>query len=193
MGNHTELGALAVFANTPIETTLPTVVAPALSTIALILLLVSGASKILDPSPTTGAMRAAETPGLGLDFQGAWRLRDGRRHPGLVLGGIWLLPAALLYLGFLIFTVVALQQRLPIQSCGCFGSEDTPPTVLHVGFNALSAGVLALMVTTAQTPVPWSASATELTLYLAFGVLGAYLAYLVMALLPRTLHMTATR
>ena len=186
-------GRVPVFANPPIETTLPKVVAPALSTIALILLLVSGASKILDPNPTVGAMRAARLlASVSISrVLGLFELVAGIL--GLVLGGKWLLPAALLYVGFLIFTVAALQQRLPIQSCGCFGREDTPPTVLHVGFNVLSAGVLALMIATAETPVPWSASATELTLYLAFGVIGAYLAYLVLALLPRTLHVTATR
>ena len=76
-----------VFANTPIETTLPKVVAPALSTITLILLLVSGASKILDPNPTTGAMRATRLPAslsisrvLGVSEMVAGTL-------GLVLGG----------------------------------------------------------------------------------------------------------
>jgi hypothetical protein len=182
-----------VFANTPIETTLPTVVAPALSTIALILLLVSGASKIFDPNPTTGAMRAARLPASISISRGLGVFELVAGILGLVLGGIWLLPAGLLYVGFLAFTVAALQQRLPIQSCGCFGRQDTPPTVLHVGFNALSAGVLAIMVATAQLPVPWSESPINLALYLAFGGIGAYLAYLVLALLPRTLQMTATR
>jgi protein-S-isoprenylcysteine O-methyltransferase Ste14 len=42
-------------------------------------------------------------------------------------------------------------------------------------------------------PVPWSGPALEVVLYLLFAILGAYLAYLVMAQLPRTLHPTGTR
>jgi uncharacterized membrane protein YphA (DoxX/SURF4 family) len=185
--------ARLLFANTSLETTLPTVVAPALSTIALILLLGSGAAKILDPDPTTGAMRTARLPASRVMSRSLGLMEITAGAIGIVAGRTWMLPATLLYLGFLVFTTAALQQRLPIQSCGCFGREDTPPTVFHIGFNALCAGVLTFMAVTGQMPVPWSGSLTGLVLYLAFGVIGAFLAYLLLAHLPRTLHVIRTR
>jgi len=58
----------------------------------------------------------------------------------LVLGGVALavsssVVAALVavsYLGFAAVTVVALVRRLPIDSCGCFGRLETPPSWRHL-------------------------------------------------------------
>jgi hypothetical protein len=169
------------------------VVAEAVSAVSLLLLAASGVSKTLDPDPTTGAMRSAGLPAsraisrsIGIDEIAA-------AGAGIALGGVWVGGAALLYLGFLLFTVAAVRRRLPIQSCGCFGREDTPPTMLHVGFNAVSAVALTVVALSSRHPVPWSGPALEVVLYLLFAILGAHLAYLVMAQLPRTLHPTGTR
>jgi hypothetical protein len=41
-----------------------------------------------------------------------------------------------------------------------------------------------------ETALPWAASSVEFGLYVAFSLLGAYLAYLVLSQLPRTFRMT---
>jgi hypothetical protein len=109
---------------------------------------------------------------------------------GLVLGGAWLAVAAALYAGFFVFTLTAVRRQLPIQSCGCFGRDDTPPTWLHVTFNVIASLGLAYLAVLARPAVPWDDPALELTLYLSLSLVGAYLAYLVLSQLPRTLHMT---
>lgn len=46
-----------------------------------------------------------------------------------------------LYAGFLAFVLLALWRSAPITSCGCFGSEDAPPSLGHVAMNATGAAV----------------------------------------------------
>ena len=180
-----------MFALTGRATTLQKVVAQAVSTVALVLLAASGVTKLLDPDPTTGAMTAARLPSSRRVSRGLGLLELAAAGAGLVLAGVWPVVGATLYTGFFLFTLVALHRRLPIQSCGCFGREDTPPTVLHVGFNAISAAALAYLAVLAAPAVPWTGPPAEVALYLAFGLIGAYLSYLVLAQLPRTLHMTS--
>jgi hypothetical protein len=113
---------------------------------------VGGALKLVDPSGTVGAMRA-----LGLP-SGTDRVR--------VLAGIevilgmlaWSVSSrvlaalvALSYAAFLAVTVVALVRKLPIDSCGCLGKLETPPSWRHLV--VLGLGFLgALGVTTDPRP-----------------------------------------
>lgn len=175
------------------RSTLPAVVAQAVSAVALILLTASGVSKIVEPDPTRGAMAAARLPSSRTISRGLGLVEILSGVVGLALGGRWLAPAVVLYLGFLAFTTIAVRQRLPIQSCGCFGREDTPPTTAHIVFNAVAAVSLTVTALMIASPVPWSGPPTELVLYLLFALLGAYLAYLVMAQLPGTLHPTSSQ
>ena len=168
------------------------VVAQAVSAVALVLLAASGLTKLLDPNPTRGAMEAARLPSSLWIARGLGLVEVFAAVVGLGLGGPMLFIPVLLYLGFFVFTLVAVQQRLPIQSCGCFGREDTPPTVLHVAYNATSALALAYIAIMALPSVPWGAPPLEIGLYIAFAVVGAYLAYLLLSQLPRTLQMTST-
>ncbi|HSO50378.1 MAG TPA: MauE/DoxX family redox-associated membrane protein [Acidimicrobiia bacterium] len=167
-------------------------VAQAISAVALALLAASGLAKLLDPDPTRGAMAAARLPSSRWIARGLGALEIAAAVVGLVLAGVWLAPAATLYAGFFLFTLVAVQQRLPIQSCGCFGRDDTPPTVLHVAFNLVSAGALTYSAVMGLPAVPWDAPPLDVLVYLSFALLGAYLAYLLLAQLPRTLNMTTT-
>jgi hypothetical protein len=183
----------SAFAHFGVVATLASVVAPALSTITLILLVGSGISKALRPDPTRGALRAAHLPSSRPVARALGVGEIAAGVVGLLFGALWLAPATLLYLGFLAFTLAAVRRRIPVQSCGCFGAEDTPPTAFHVGFNAVAAGVLALMAVTSQYPVTWSWPRLELALYIGYATIGAYLSYLLLALLPRTFQMTLSR
>ena len=55
---------------------------------------------------------------------------------GLPFGGF---IVAAFYGLFFTFIVIALVRDLPIQSCGCLGRSDTPPTVIHAVANAAAA------------------------------------------------------
>ena len=172
------------------ESTLPWVLAEAVAAVALVLLAASGLSKTYDPDPTRGAMSAAGLPSSRIVARGLGVAEIVAAITGLAVGGPWLAIGAVLYLGFSLFTFAAVQKKLPIQSCGCFGREDTPPTTLHVVFNICSTIALTYLAITGATAVPWSEPPLELALYLSFSLVGAYLAYLVLSQLPRTLKMT---
>jgi uncharacterized membrane protein YphA (DoxX/SURF4 family) len=168
------------------------VVAAAFSTIALALLAASGVSKVIDPDPTRGAMTAAGLPSSLLLSRLLGVLEVVAAVAALTLGGWWAAPSALLYLGFTWFTWAAVRRQIPVQSCGCFGREDTPPTWIHVAYNSVATVALALVVVTGDATVPWSGPLGELALFLGFGLVGGYLSYLLLAQLPRTLRLART-
>ncbi|MGH8916076.1 MAG: MauE/DoxX family redox-associated membrane protein [Acidimicrobiia bacterium] len=168
-------------------------VAQAVSAVALVLLVASGWAKLVDPDPTRGAMKAARLPSSRLVSRVLGLTEIVAAIAGLALGTKWLALAALLYLGFAVFTTAAVRRRLPIQSCGCFGRADTPPTNIHVTFNIVATVALAYLAIATRQVMPWEGPPLELALYLSFSLIGAYLAYLVLSQLPRTLHLTNTR
>ena len=96
-------------------------------------MLVGGAFKLFDPSGTMGALRA-----LGLPVRSeVVRVASAVE---LFLGTLALSVSstvvagfvALSYVVFLVFTVLALARRLPVDSCGCLGRLETPPSWRHV-------------------------------------------------------------
>lgn len=159
----------------------------ALSTISLGLLAASGVAKLVDPHPTAGALEAARLPSHVLIVIGLAVAELAAAITGLTAGGLWLLPAAILYLGFTLFTAWALRARVPLQSCGCFGKEDTPPTAIHLAFNLVATAALAAGALADASPLPWDSGAVEIALVVVFGVVGTYLSYLILAVLPNTL------
>ena len=96
-------------------------------------------------------------------------------------------PALLLYAGFTGFTVWALRRDVPLQSCGCFGKDDTPPTAIHVVYNAVATAALGVAAVTQAAPIDWTNRFSETLLFFAFAVIGSYLSYLLLAELPKTL------
>ena len=105
--------------------------------VAALLLVLAGAQKANDPAPAQGALRALGLPDrrrlvqLGAVAEliiGAGALViDGSVFPALVAAS---------YLAFMVFVLAALRSGTPIESCGCFGREDTPPSLVHVIVNA---------------------------------------------------------
>ncbi len=160
-------------------------VAQAFAAIALGLLGLGGVAKLIDPGPTSGAMRAARLPAsrwtiylLGL-FEVSVALVAG------LMGGwaVWI--AALTYAGFTAFTFAAVRNRIPVQSCGCFGREDTPPDPIHVIYNGVATISLALVAISGSGPINWTLTAGELALYGVFTATGVYASYLLMTRLPQ--------
>lgn len=56
-------------------------------------------------------------------------------------------PYAALYAGFAVFVVVALATGAPLTSCGCFGRDDAPPTLVHLAVDAALAALAVLAAT----------------------------------------------
>ncbi|MEX1044390.1 MAG: MauE/DoxX family redox-associated membrane protein [Acidimicrobiia bacterium] len=114
--------------------------------ITVALLVLSGGSKVRDPEPTRGALRAARLPSSRGAVVG---LAAGEITVGAVALAVGTpfapITVAAFYLGFAGFVSYALLRNLPLQSCGCFGKSDTPPGWMHVGIN-LSAATVALVV-----------------------------------------------
>jgi uncharacterized membrane protein YphA (DoxX/SURF4 family) len=153
--------------------------------IGALLLIASGGSKIGDAAPTKGALRSAHLPATDLVV---WVLGAAEVLAGaaaLVAPGPFpALAVSALYLGFAGFVSVALARHLPLQSCGCFGRSDTPPTIGHVAYNLLMA-VSVPFAAGAPRLVDRIASDASIGLaLLGFSLLGAFLSYLVLARLP---------
>jgi hypothetical protein len=158
--------------------------------LAGLLLALGGAAKALRPVPTAGALRALHLPGPrgGVRVLGAVEVVLGL---AAVLSGARFLLVAVgcFYVAFTLFVLVALRSGTALQTCGCFGSIDTPPSVIHIGLDAglaivcLVAGVKGLPTFTALlADQPWSG--IPMLLLLAVGL---YLAYLLLTALPTTL------
>ena len=160
------------------------VLAGAISAIALTLLGVSGIAKAVSPHSAVIALKALRFPA------NLWVVRTMGVGElviatfGLVQGGIWLLAGALAYVSFGAFVGLALARGLSLESCGCFGARQTPPTVLHIVYNTTAA--IAILVTFAigDVPIPWGAPPIEIFLFVSLTAIGAYLSYLLLVDLP---------
>ena len=113
----------------------PAIAAPYLACTALLGL--AGLAKIARPENTVRALRGAGFPATRTVVRAGATAETGVSVAALVA------PSALTgamvaasYFGFTVFTVLALQMRWPISSCGCFGKPDTIPTKAHAFLNA---------------------------------------------------------
>jgi hypothetical protein len=170
--------------------TLPPVVAQAVAAIALGLLGASGVVKLVDPEPTTGAMSIARLPASNPLSRLLGLVEVVVSVIALAFAGPAMLASAALYSAFTVFTLYALTTRIPLQSCGCFGREDTPPTTIHTVFNATATGALVYLFLTGGVPVDWALPSVELVLYLGFTMVAVYATYLLMTRLPQVLEFT---
>ena len=155
---------------------------------AAALLVVAGVPKVVDPMPLVRALRSTGLPSgrplvralaSGEVLVGAAALAvPGRGTAALV---------CLAYLAFTGFVGLALARGGVLESCGCFGKADTPPTRAHLAVTALLAlAAGALAVAPPGAPV-WTADTLTrpaTTVLIGFAALLAVLARAVMALLP---------
>lgn len=156
---------------------------------AALLLAAAGLAKVRHPADTAIALRRVGLPvpewavrwGAAAEVAvAAWAFTAGRA-PALLV--------ALSYLGFAGFVGLALRRGSPVSSCGCFGKADSPPTVAHVVVNLAAAAAAGWA---AVTPHPGMLDLVRhqpldgAPLVLLLGAT-AYLAYLVVAALPKTL------
>ncbi len=152
----------------------------------------AGAQKLFRPTYTVGALRIMGLPVSPLGVRAGAAAELSVAAGAVVVGGeVASLLVAASYLAFAVFVAVALLRGKPIGTCGCFGRPDTPPRPAHVVLNLAAAGValtvsadhaagLGLLGTLRRQPlggIPFLLLTAAL----------AYLAYLAMTELPRTL------
>lgn len=155
------------------------------------LLALAGAMKIVQPASTAGALRAMALP----SSTPLVRLLGGAEVAIGVIAGVTLWPPALLlvaalYLGFTAFVTAALGAHQPIQSCGCLGRADTPPSVVHVVLDVAAAGV-ALGAAVTDTPslsATVSAQPAAGVPFLLLVAVSVYLCVTAISVLPLTLR-----
>jgi hypothetical protein len=162
--------------------------------IASALLALAGGAKLARPEPTAGALKSVGLPGnrtIALAL-GAGEVLLGA--VALVLGGaVPAIGVAVAYLGFAGFVAVALRTGGAVASCGCFGTEDSPPTMVHlvlnlaaaaVGIGAATAGIGGIPDVLGDQPalgVP----------FVGFVLLGTWFAYLALSVLPTVIPKAA--
>lgn len=115
---------------------------------AAAVLVVTGAFKLARPAATAGAMGE-----LGLPASLALARLLGGVELGTGVGvlawpdtGLFPVPAVgagALYSGFAVFVAVALRRNAMLQTCGCFGALEVPPTATHLALNIAGAAVCA--------------------------------------------------
>lgn len=116
------------------------------------LLVVAGAAKAVRPTDTARALTQA-APAIRLARMALLVRLAAIVECALGVAGI-VLPwppvaaaVALSYLAFAGFVLVAYRRGGPLATCGCFGTPDTPPSIMHVVINvglAASAVVVAI-------------------------------------------------
>jgi hypothetical protein len=111
---------------------------------------------------------------------------------GLMLGGAALGLAALAHLAFLAFTVSSMMRATSLQSCGCFGREDTPPSLIHVIYNGLASAVLA-GAALGDAPIIPVGTPLETSLYVGFAALAGFAVILLLTRLPALLSVMRSR
>jgi uncharacterized membrane protein YphA (DoxX/SURF4 family) len=152
------------------------------------LLAVAGAMKVFRPKYTVGALRAAGLPANSTLVRLLGLAEIGVGIAAIWTGAsLWAAAIGIFYLGFALFVIYALRGGIPIASCGCFGSPDTPPNVGHVVLD-LTATAVALAV--AIDPIgswvglpgvePWTGVA-----FLLFSGATVYLLYAIVNVLPQ--------
>jgi hypothetical protein len=162
------------------------VAAPFLAAAAL--LVVAGGPKIVDPMPLVRALRSVGLP-AGRQLVRAFALAEvalgvaALVHPSRTTA----LLVAAAYAGFTAFVGLALARGGVLESCGCFGTADTPPTRAHAVLTAVLAVAAGTLAVAPPAGAVWSAAVLTrpaTVVLLGFAALLAVLAHAVMAVLP---------
>jgi hypothetical protein len=143
---------------------------------AALLLVVGGATKVVDPSGLVGALAALGWPSSATLVRVGAVAETCLGAATLVVGGRPLaLLVAVSYMGFALFVMAALQAGTPLATCGCIGGVDTPPSPEHVVVDGLLAGgavLAAAMDAPALVEASWPAWPVALVVALAgYGLL----------------------
>lgn len=155
------------------------------------ILALGGLMKIVRPIDTSNALEAVKLPantglvrvmGMLEMTVGATAIATGSRNAAILV--------AAAYLAFTGFVVYAKSEGTPIQSCGCFGRAETPPSLAHIVINLFSAAIAGLIAWQPLSPVTEILAdqpglGIPLVMLVAVGV---YLVYVALTALPVALR-----
>ncbi|MEX0698813.1 MAG: MauE/DoxX family redox-associated membrane protein [Acidimicrobiia bacterium] len=165
---------------------MPVHAGPALALFGL--LAIAGIFKLVSPGATAGALRATRLPSSMLTVRVLGVAEIAVGAAGMVLGSsVAAVAGAIFFGGFAWFVAHALRHRLPISSCGCLGTSDTPPSVVHLVFNL---GAAVSLIACAMFPIgPWGGmdgvSWEQALPFAVFVGVTVYLFYALIAVLPQ--------
>jgi hypothetical protein len=151
------------------------------------LLVVTGAVKVLRPEPTVGALRSVGVHAGRTAVRAGALVEAGVGATVVLVGGVASdVMVAALYAGFSCFLVAALRRGGLVSSCGCAGRPDTPPTWTHLALTSLAAAAAAAAAVAGGhnglLSLSIDAHAVAVLLFAAFTT---WLSWLVLAALPR--------
>lgn len=158
--------------------------------VACALLLVAGCFKIVRPGPTSNALRAVRLPSARVAVRVLGMAEVALGIAAAVTGAAGLAAlVAVAYLAFGAFIALAMRAGSPIQSCGCFGAAESPPSIVHVLGDLALFAVAAAAAVGGLDPLPdilrrQDAAGVPLLLLVA---IGSYLTALVLTELPKAL------
>ncbi len=125
-------------------------------------LLISGVTKLRTPAPASSALRNASLPsayffvrliGAAESAVGTLCLVNPSRTTSFALAGF--------YLSFAGFLTYLLKAKPEVQSCGCMGSREVPPSRLHIGLNVFG-GLVGVCAGVFHAPPLWSVVQADL-------------------------------
>lgn len=162
--------------------------------VTVLVLAAAGSLKTLRPQPTATVIaafplalgdpaRVALARLLGI-FEVAvsiWALTTLSSEAFAVVAGLYVLFAA--------FVLSSLSGSLPVASCGCFGSDDSPPTVGHLVFNAVAAGLASIAASQNMTWSEFDLDVIGSVILLVAVLAGTALSVLALAVLPSVLSL----
>jgi hypothetical protein len=107
-----------------------------------LLLIATGIAKLRSPQDTAVALSMMGFPKLNAIGWGIGAIEIAVGALVLItMNAVALAIQTLLYVGFTVWITVALLRKVPIASCGCLGTPDTPPYWGHLVVDSLAAGV----------------------------------------------------
>jgi hypothetical protein len=161
----------------------PGLLAPFLAAAAVVVL--AGAAKAVRPADTARALRQLSWPGSPLLVRclGAFEVVLGT-VAAITGNRIAAILLAFSYAGFATFVATALRRGGAVNSCGCFGRPDTPPTASHLLVVLAGTAVSAAVAVRPGAGLTAVSGGRGLAVLLLAGI-ATWLAVLSMTLLPR--------
>lgn len=150
-----------------------------------VLLLVAGLPKVADPRDTVRGMRSAGLPSSPALVRALAAVEVLVGLAVLLGPGRWAaLATGLLYAGFTGFVLLALRRGGVVESCGCLGQVDTPPTRGHAAATGLVAAAALILAVAPTEQAWWAAGAGPATVTVLAAALLGFLLWQAVAVLP---------
>lgn len=153
---------------------------------SMLVLAVGGVLKVVRPLPSSSALKAVGLPSTPMLVRLLGVVEITVAVSAVIFNETLLYAsAAVLYMSFAAFVLLALRRGTSLQSCGCFGKIDTPPSSYHVAVNVALAASAALMIGSSNSVGQFLlANPLDAVPTLVMATVGAYVVYVSLTALP---------